>query len=222
MADSGQGDLLMANMSRSACPHDIGGPEMPCANSMTGSAGSKLGRLEHNRMRRANKWRHLALGLLAFASAPGANVADQSEWVADPVVPEGFTAGILPSPETDKALRQGTLAAAGTAQFILNTLSIDVTDDGNPGHFAALLQEAVVTAVRWWRRAGAGVRWCMTCSTSAIGSTIAVASPMDDNHARLETREHGWLDGKLKLPEIGPGTTSRAAFLVRQMADQFD
>jgi hypothetical protein len=50
-------------MSRSACPYEIGGPEMPCANSMTGSAASKLGRPEHNRMRRANKWRHLALGL---------------------------------------------------------------------------------------------------------------------------------------------------------------
>jgi hypothetical protein len=53
----------MANMSRSACPQDIAGPEMPCANSLTGSAASKLGRLEHNRMRRANKWRQLALGL---------------------------------------------------------------------------------------------------------------------------------------------------------------
>ena len=53
----------MANMSRSAGPHDIGGPEMPCANSITGSAGSNLRRRQHNRMRRANKWRHLALGL---------------------------------------------------------------------------------------------------------------------------------------------------------------
>jgi hypothetical protein len=30
---------------------------------------------------------------LAFASVPGANVADQSDWTMDPVVPEGFTAG---------------------------------------------------------------------------------------------------------------------------------
>jgi hypothetical protein len=80
---------------------------------------------------------------LPFATAPDANVSTQAQWIADPVVPEGFTSGILPSAKTNKAIRQASFVAAGTAQMVLNTLGLDVLDDGNIGHFTSQLTSAI-------------------------------------------------------------------------------
>jgi hypothetical protein len=80
---------------------------------------------------------------LAFATAPAANVATQDQWIADPVVPEGFTSGILPSAKTNKAIRQATFVAAGVAEMMRQALGQDVLDDGNLGFFAARLSSAI-------------------------------------------------------------------------------
>jgi hypothetical protein len=80
---------------------------------------------------------------LPFATAPDANVSTQAQWIADPIVPEGFTSGILPSAKTNKAIRQASFIAAGTAQMVLNTLGLDVLDDGNIGHFTSQLTSAI-------------------------------------------------------------------------------
>lgn len=78
-----------------------------------------------------------------LATAPGANVTRQDEWVLDPITLEGFLTGTLPSAKLNKALRQGTFVAAATAQVILDTLGIDVRDNGNLGLFAAQLAAAI-------------------------------------------------------------------------------
>jgi hypothetical protein len=82
---------------------------------------------------------------LPFATAPNANVTSQQDWIADPVVPEGFTSGILPSSKANKAIRQSSFVTAGVAEMILQTLNQDVLDDGNLGKFTSQLSSAITT-----------------------------------------------------------------------------
>jgi hypothetical protein len=82
---------------------------------------------------------------LPVAIAPGANVMPQAQWVASPIPPTGFTTGLLPSPTLNKAHRQSSFVAAGIAQMMMNTLHVDVLDDGNFTQFVSRLTSAIAT-----------------------------------------------------------------------------
>ena len=73
-----------------------------------------------------------------FAIGAGANVLTQDEWEALVALSTGFTAGIARAGEINKALRQATVMAAVLAQYISDTTSADVLDDGD---ISGLLQQ---------------------------------------------------------------------------------
>lgn len=78
-----------------------------------------------------------------FATAGGANVTSQAAYIAEPTTATGFTAGEASSADCNKAWRQGTFIASAVANFIADTLSINVADDGNLTVCIANLTSAV-------------------------------------------------------------------------------
>lgn len=80
---------------------------------------------------------------LAFATAPGANVQSQNDYLADAIVPSGFATGLLPSAKTNKVWRQSSFVASSIAHLIYKTLDVDVLDDGDVGVFSANLAETI-------------------------------------------------------------------------------
>jgi hypothetical protein len=80
---------------------------------------------------------------LAFAIAPGANVATQADWLADPVVQGGFVAGLLYSAKTNKAFRQSSFVASAVADLICRNTGNDALDNGDFGTFVAELENAI-------------------------------------------------------------------------------
>lgn len=79
----------------------------------------------------------------AFASAGGANVLTQAEYLALAALSTGFTSGKASAKEVNKAIRQATLVAAALAQFISDQGGVDVLDDGNVSGLAAKILAAV-------------------------------------------------------------------------------
>lgn len=73
-----------------------------------------------------------------FATANNANVTPQSEWEALSVLLSGFVSGKASSANVNKALRQATVMASVLAQYISDTTSADVLDDGD---ISGLLQQ---------------------------------------------------------------------------------
>lgn len=80
---------------------------------------------------------------LPFASADDANVEAQADYAADATTPTGYQPGALPSAKLNKPLRQGTTMAAALAQFICNSLGVDVRDDGDLAGLVGLLTAAI-------------------------------------------------------------------------------
>jgi hypothetical protein len=80
---------------------------------------------------------------LAFAIAPGANVATQADWLADPVVQGGFVAGLLYSAKTNKAFRQSSFVASAVADLICRNTGNDALDNGDFGTFVGELENAI-------------------------------------------------------------------------------
>lgn len=78
-----------------------------------------------------------------FATAGGANVTSQAAYIAEPTTATGFAAGEASSADCNKAWRQGTFIASAVANFIADTLSINVADDGNLSVCIANLTSAV-------------------------------------------------------------------------------
>ncbi|EMR0588710.1 hypothetical protein RNF46_003168 [Citrobacter freundii] len=66
-----------------------------------------------------------------FASAGGANVLTQAEYLALAALSTGFSSGKASSKEVNKAIRQATFIASVLAQFICDKSGSDVLDDGN-------------------------------------------------------------------------------------------
>ena len=66
-----------------------------------------------------------------FAAASGANVTSQAAYIAEATTATGFVSGQASSADCNKAWRQGTFQAAVLANFVAETLNINVADDGN-------------------------------------------------------------------------------------------
>jgi hypothetical protein len=66
-----------------------------------------------------------------FATAGGANVTSQAAYIAEATTATGFTPGEASSADCNKAWRQGTFMASVLANFVADTLNINVADDGN-------------------------------------------------------------------------------------------
>jgi len=80
---------------------------------------------------------------LPFATGGGANVIDQATYATAASTSAGFSAGIADSQYLNKVWRQSSFIAAAIAQYVANTLSINVNDDGNLSEFVTHLTAAL-------------------------------------------------------------------------------
>ncbi|RUR35983.1 hypothetical protein EKO26_24105, partial [Citrobacter portucalensis] len=78
-----------------------------------------------------------------FASAGGANVLTQAEYLALAALSTGFSSGKASSKEVNKAIRQATFIASVLAQFICDKSGSDVLDDGNVAGLVTKLVSAM-------------------------------------------------------------------------------
>lgn len=78
-----------------------------------------------------------------FATAGGANVSTQAEYLALAALSTGWQSGKASSKEVNKAVRQATFIAAAVAQFIADKGGVDVLDDGDLAGFGTKLITAM-------------------------------------------------------------------------------
>jgi len=78
----------------------------------------------------------------AFASAAGANILSQSDYIALAALSTGWQSGVAKSSEVNKAIRQATFIAAAIAQYVVELSDQDVLDDGNVANFITKLKVA--------------------------------------------------------------------------------
>lgn len=82
------------------------------------------------------------------ADGAGANVLSQSAYAAlTSFLDAGFSAGIVPSNQLNKTLRQSALMAYVLAQHIVNLTALDVLDNGSPATILANLSTAIRNTV---------------------------------------------------------------------------
>lgn len=81
-----------------------------------------------------------------FGISNGANVTSQADYEALAALLTGFTAGKASSAQINKALRQGTVMSSVLAQFISDTLGVDVLDNGVTSTILANLKAALLSA----------------------------------------------------------------------------
>lgn len=67
---------------------------------------------------------------LPFATAGGANVIDQPTYAGSAVVGPGFASGLADSRYLNKVWRQSSFVASCFAQYMCNTLGVNIVDDG--------------------------------------------------------------------------------------------
>lgn len=79
----------------------------------------------------------------SFGTSNGANVTSQADYEALAAVLTGFTAGKASSAQINKVLRQGTVMSSVLAQFISDTLGVDVLDNGVTTNILANLIKAI-------------------------------------------------------------------------------
>jgi hypothetical protein len=65
-----------------------------------------------------------------FATAAGANVISQADFLASNWLPTGFSEGIAYSDQLNKVWRQSSIISSAIAQAISDVLAVDVIDDG--------------------------------------------------------------------------------------------
>jgi len=82
---------------------------------------------------------------LPFAAQAGANVVAQSAWAASSYVGPGFSSGIAPSNECNKAWRQSSIMAAVIGNLIADITGQNVVDDGTTATILANLAQALAT-----------------------------------------------------------------------------
>src|SRR5262252_2674387 len=80
---------------------------------------------------------------LPVATGGGANVDTQVNFAGSGYQTQGFTAGIAQSKQANKVWRQATMVSAAIANFIANTLNINVLDDGNIATLISNLTKAI-------------------------------------------------------------------------------
>ncbi len=81
----------------------------------------------------------------AFGIGAGANVTSQSDYEALAALLTGFQSGKASSAQINKALRQSTTMANVLAQFISDSASVDVLDNGTPATILANLKSAMTS-----------------------------------------------------------------------------
>lgn len=101
----------------------------------------------------------------AFATAVGANVASQADYVASSYRPDGFAAGIAESDKLNKVWRQAAFIAAMVAQFVVDVSGNDMLDDGDLNAKIALFTAAV--------QVSAGIRPSALVTTSIPRTVLA-------------------------------------------------
>ncbi len=84
----------------------------------------------------------------AVAQAVGANVLTQAEYVAlTDFLNEGFSSGVVPSDQFNKALRQALLMAYIVAQYTVDLSGDSVLDDGTPATILASLKKGIAAQI---------------------------------------------------------------------------
>ncbi|MDW2744555.1 tail fiber protein [Atlantibacter subterraneus] len=79
-----------------------------------------------------------------FAIGAGANVTPQADWEEMPALFTGFQSGKASSAQVNKAIRQASFVASAVAQFISDTLSQDILDNGNSSDFINEFKQAII------------------------------------------------------------------------------
>jgi hypothetical protein len=81
-----------------------------------------------------------------FTISSGANVLSQADYEALSALASGFQAGKSSSAQINKAIRQATVMAYVLAQFISDTSSTDVLDNGVPATILTNLKSGLLSA----------------------------------------------------------------------------
>jgi hypothetical protein len=81
---------------------------------------------------------------LPFATGGGANVATQSAYAADPLLPIGNQPGIAVSAFNNKALRQANAVASSIGQFLADKTGADILDNGVAAQLLAQINAALL------------------------------------------------------------------------------
>ena len=105
-----------------------------------------------------------------FAIASGANVISQADYEALSALAAGFQAGKASSAQINKAIRQSTVMAYVLAQFISDSASVDVLDNGVPATILANLK-AGLTALTPGRLLNVQVFNASATYTRSAGAT---------------------------------------------------
>lgn len=84
---------------------------------------------------------------IPYAAAFDANVETQIQYLADPALSTGVVSGIAKSSLYNKVARQASIMSAMIGQFISNTLSVNVIDDGSTATILANFKLAVTTTL---------------------------------------------------------------------------
>jgi hypothetical protein len=114
---------------------------------------------------------------LPFATAGGANVQPQVDYAASASRTAGFSAGIAPSAEVNKAIRQAAFMASVLAQFTANITGNNVLDDGDVNGKVALLLSAVQGAGGRIRLSADTTFYVSTTGNDSTGTGLTVGSP---------------------------------------------
>lgn len=85
----------------------------------------------------------MANEFLLFATGDDPNILPQADYEALPARDTGFESGKAVSEQLNKVWRQGAFVASSIAQFIADTLGVDVLDDGDRPSFVASFIAAV-------------------------------------------------------------------------------
>lgn len=81
-----------------------------------------------------------------FAIGSSANVTSQADYEALAALAAGFSSGKASSAQINKALRQGTVISSVLAQFISDTINVDVLDDGATATILSNLKAALMAS----------------------------------------------------------------------------
>lgn len=107
---------------------------------------------------------------LEYAADPGANVEPQATYAADPNRTNGQQTGIASSENANKAWRQATAIISALAQLCVNTLGLDMLDNGNRADKITKLGNTI-TGLAWLNAALSGTPTAPTVAGTADSST---------------------------------------------------
>jgi hypothetical protein len=103
---------------------------------------------------------------LPSSVAAGANVDTQSGFAGSGYQTVGFQSGLSLSKQINKVLRQASMVAAAVANFIANTLGVNVLDDGNLPNLTDNLTAAIQNRI-------------VATNTTPVTADAAVTTPQN-------------------------------------------